>query len=285
LVIYFLLCCTGVGWAEVDGEVKGSVEGETVDSYFNSNGVSIRYLDQGDGQAIVLIHGFTGNADGWTQLQGELAKDHRVIAIDCRGHGRSDKPDEYGRAMVDDLLRLLDHLGIAQAVFVGYSMGAEISLRMAVENPTRVRALIAGGSAWSGEHDVANYLRMGDALRSSGSFGPMLADAWPEGQTPSAEDIAAVDSLLAGNDVAALAKIANAMPEIINLTEAEVASIAVPTLAITGALDPERSNHERMQGVVQDLTLVVIEGADHMAALGHPEFQEAISKFVQTIDE
>jgi len=59
----------------------------------------------------------------------------------------------------------------------------------------------------------------------------------------------------------------------------------VPTLAITGALDPERSNHERMQGVVQDLTLVVIEGADHMAALGHPEFQEAISRFVQTIAE
>lgn len=255
-----------------------------MDKYFNSNGVSIRYLEQGEGSAIVLIHGFTGDADGWAQLQAELAKSHRVIAIDCRGHGRSDKPDEYGRAMADDLLRLLDHLGITQAVFVGYSMGAEISLRMTIDNPTRVRALVTGGSAWSGAQDVANYLRTSDALKGSGSLGPMLADAWPEGQTPSAEDIAAVDSLLAGNDMAALAKIANAMPEIINLTETEVASIAVPTLSITGALDPERGNHERMQGVVQDLTLVVIEEADHLAALGHPRFQEAIIKFVQTIE-
>lgn len=51
----------------------------------------------------------------------------------------------------------MDHLKITRAIFVGYSMGAEVSLIVMVENPTRVRALIAGGSAWAGEHDVANY--------------------------------------------------------------------------------------------------------------------------------
>jgi len=73
------------------------------------------------------------------------------------------------------------------------------------------------------------------------------------------------------------------MPEIINLTKAEVAGISAPTLAVTGALDPERGNHERMQGVVQDLSLVVIDGADHMAAFGHSEFYDAISDFLCTI--
>ena len=254
-----------------------------MENFLESNGVAIRYLDHGEGAAIVLVHGFTGDADSWMPLQEELAKQYRVVALDCRGHGRSDKPDEYGLAMVDDLVALLDHLGIAQAIFVGYSMGAEISLRMTIEHPTRVRALVAGGSAWSGERDASNYLRIGKALQNSGSFAPVLADAWPEGQTPSAEEIEAVDSLLAANDTTALAKIANAMPEIINLTKAEVAGISAPTLAVTGALDPERSNHERMQGVVQDLSLVVIDGADHMAAFGHFEFHDAISDFLCTI--
>lgn len=251
-----------------------------METHFVSGDVSIRYKDLGDGPAVMLVHGFTGSCEHWTTLQDELASSHRVVAIDCRGHGQSDKPDVYGLAMVHDLVHLMDHLEIARATLIGYSMGAEIILRTAVEYPHRVDAMVAGGSGWSGPNDEANYLSLAEALESTGSFGPMLANAWPEGQTPSTEEIAAVDALLEGNDTDALAKVAASMGEIINLTEAAVRAISVPTLAITGEFDPERGNLEKLQGFVHDLELMVIPGADHMGALLHSDFAKSVKRFL-----
>ncbi len=251
-----------------------------METHFVSGDVSIRYKDLGDGPVVILVHGFTGNSENWTALQEDLARTHRVVALDCRGHGLSDKPDDYGLAMVTDLVGLMDYLAIKHATLVGYSMGAEIVLRTVVEYPDRVDAVVAAGSGWSGSADEANYLSLGKSLESSGSFGPMLENAWPEGQAPSMEDIAAVDALLEGNDVMALAKVAASMGEIINLTEAAVRDISVPTLAITGEFDAERANLEKMQGIVLDLELVVIPGADHMGAFMHSDFANSVKRFL-----
>src|SRR5262245_53478555 len=101
------------------------------DSFFMSDGVRIRYLDQGRGEAVVLVHGFAGSLETWVQsgLMSSLAADRRVIALDLRGHGKSDKPHDaarYGRAMGLDVIRLMDHLGLSQAHMVGYSQGARL---------------------------------------------------------------------------------------------------------------------------------------------------------------
>jgi pimeloyl-ACP methyl ester carboxylesterase len=88
------------------------------DGLLNSAGVRIRYVEAGQGPPVVLIHGYIANADRhWVQtgVFANLAADHRVIALDCRGHGQSDKPTErgaYGLEMANDVLRLLDHLKI-----------------------------------------------------------------------------------------------------------------------------------------------------------------------------
>jgi pimeloyl-ACP methyl ester carboxylesterase len=88
------------------------------DGFFNSGGLRIHYVEAGQGPAVVLIHGYIANADRhWLQtgIFANLA-DHRVIALDCRGHGLSDKPtkpEAYGMEMANDVVRLLDHLGIA----------------------------------------------------------------------------------------------------------------------------------------------------------------------------
>src|SRR5262245_60178433 len=103
------------------------------DKSFDSNGVKIRYTDQGKGEPVLLIHGFGANAEMQWALPGvvkDLAKDYRVIAYDNRGHGKSDKPHDpkkYGAEMVEDAVRLLDHLKIKKAHVVGYSMGAIIT--------------------------------------------------------------------------------------------------------------------------------------------------------------
>ena len=97
------------------------------DKFFDSKGVKIRYVDVGRGEPVVLIHGFSSSLDanwGAPRIIDTLAKDFRVIALDCRGHGKSDKPHDgskYGNEMIEDVARLMDHLNIPKAHIVGYS--------------------------------------------------------------------------------------------------------------------------------------------------------------------
>src|SRR2546422_8276919 len=106
------------------------------DRYFDSNGVKIRYIVEGQGEPVLLIHGFTVDLDTQWRLPGiiaSLSKDHHVIAFDNRGHGKSDKPHDakaYGLEMVEDAVRLLDHLHIKKAHVAGYSMGGMIVCKL-----------------------------------------------------------------------------------------------------------------------------------------------------------
>src|ERR1051325_9135021 len=98
------------------------------DHFFDSNSVKIRYVVEGKGEPVVLIHGFTASIEAnWGTAIKPLSESYQVIALDCRGHGKSDKPTDpkmYGREMGEDVIRLMDHLHIAKAHVVGYSMGA-----------------------------------------------------------------------------------------------------------------------------------------------------------------
>src|SRR5438552_1973382 len=106
------------------------------DRFFDSKGVRIHYVIEGQGEPVLLVHGFAANIQLQWGLPGvlkTLAKDYQVIAIDCRGHGGSGKPHDpamYGIEVVEDLVRLLDHLDIRRAHVVGYSLGAFITLKL-----------------------------------------------------------------------------------------------------------------------------------------------------------
>jgi pimeloyl-ACP methyl ester carboxylesterase len=99
------------------------------DKFVNSNGVKIRYTDQGSGEPVILIHGYSVNQEHEWVVTGVLPKlvtDYRVIAIDVRGHGKSDKPHDlkaYGAEMGLDVIRLMNFLQIPHAHILGYSMG------------------------------------------------------------------------------------------------------------------------------------------------------------------
>src|SRR5262249_14111026 len=109
------------------------------DEVFDSNGVQIRYVTEGKGEPVILIHGWMGDSSMWgrdpsgnTKLRG--ADGFQLIALDCRGHGKSDKPhdvEKYGPEMAADVVRLLDHLKIEKAHLIGYSSGAFIPARVA----------------------------------------------------------------------------------------------------------------------------------------------------------
>src|SRR5690349_11324628 len=120
---------------------------------FQHDGIEIAYLDDGEGDPIVLIHGFASTAavnwvaPGWVATLTKARR--RAIALDNRGHGASSKlydPAAYHSAsMAEDVRALLDHLKLERADVMGYSMGARITAFLALAHPSRLRAAIFGG--------------------------------------------------------------------------------------------------------------------------------------------
>ena len=127
------------------------------DQFFDSNGVRIRYFSVGQGEPIILIHGWAADAEMWLSAVQDLSRNYRVIALDCRGHGKSGKPtdpSQYGMEMVNDIVRLMDHLGIAKAHVLGYSMGGSITIKMLTVYPQRFLTAVIGGSQGFRPEDV-----------------------------------------------------------------------------------------------------------------------------------
>lgn len=123
--------------------------------HFDSDGVNIRYFSAGQGEALVLIHGFSGSATtAWIKpgvFDALVDAGFHVIALDNRGHGGSDKPHDpasYGVNMAEDVRRLLEHAGLERAHIVGYSMGARIANTFRSRHPQRVITLTLGGYGW-----------------------------------------------------------------------------------------------------------------------------------------
>jgi pimeloyl-ACP methyl ester carboxylesterase len=124
-------------------------------SYVNNNGVKIHYEVEGQGPPLLLMHGFGDSIEAWHQYGyiDALKNDYRIILVDARGHGLSDKPqDEESYQfvhMVGDLVAVLDALDMADAHYFGYSMGANAGFYIPVYAPERFRSLILGGWAFA----------------------------------------------------------------------------------------------------------------------------------------
>ena len=124
--------------------------------YASNQGIRIHYHVEGDGPPLVMQHGFTSSIQNW-YLNGyvdPLQKDYRLILIDARGHGASDKPhdaEDYELSLrVKDVTTVLDDLGIDKAHFLGYSMGGRIGFGIAKFAPQRFHSFIIGGMSPSG---------------------------------------------------------------------------------------------------------------------------------------
>lgn len=263
---------------------------------FDSNGVPIHYEDMGgDGEPVVLVHSFTSSSEMWSQAGFEPSDDFRFIALDVRGHGQSGKPEgdeAYGAQMADDVIRLMDHLDIDDAHLAGYSMGAEIALKVTTEHPDRVSSLVVGGSGWSPAEAYEVYAFAAMGLEEADTFGESVTAMMPP-EVP----VEQIDFLLGAmeehgidphnGDTAGLAAVGRTMNEIIPLTEEAVASIKVPVLGIASENDAELPNIERLDVVVEDFELVLIPAGptgdpslDHLGATQDPLFRESILDFL-----
>jgi pimeloyl-ACP methyl ester carboxylesterase len=243
---------------------------------FGHDGVEIAFLDEGEGEPIVLVHGFASTAQvnwvhpGWVTTLTRAGR--RVIALDNRGHGASSKlydPAAYHSArMAEDVRALLDHLGINRADVMGYSMGARITAFFALAHPARLRRAVLGGLGMHLVEGVGLPEKVAEALEA-----PSLADVHdPTGRTFRAF------AEQTKSDLAALAACIRGSRQV--LTRAEVAQINAPVLVAVGSKDKVAGSAPELTALLPAGRALDIPGRDHMLAVGDKVFKEGVLGFL-----
>lgn len=271
---------------------------QTTDGYFDSNGVKIHYATAGEGEAVVLIHGWMADSTMWgrdaagnTKLDTSGAKGFRIIAIDCRGHGKSDKPHEqgmYGVEMANDVLRLLDYLKVKRAHFIGYSMGCFIAGKVAASNPERVLSVIYASQAplvagkqdqTAGSNEVSVFA---DAVDKGQDLGVYISAVMPADRKPSeAQASAMAKFMFNGKDVKALACAGRSLGKL-EVSAKSLRRCKAPALFIYGGNESDYLKNcvVAARRVLPNSEVHVIAGGDHMTTLLRPEFAESIMQFL-----
>jgi pimeloyl-ACP methyl ester carboxylesterase len=265
---YLALCVAALGLAAAPAED------------FVSKGVKLRYIVDGQGPPVVLIHGLTADAKlQWADpgIIKALARDNRVIAMDCRGHGKSDKPHEpaaYGIEMVEDVCRLLDHLDIKRANIVGYSLGGSIALKLLVAHPDRCSSVILGESAVYHEH--YDFSKEAKAARDSAAVSDP-ADVMPKPPPDTPEDaVRRREAWVAmPHDFKAYAAVFQSLSAL-KVTDAELRANQVPTLGLFCKAD---SRTEYLTAHLSNFKAVFI-GGTHQDGFLRPEFIRSLKAFL-----
>ena len=227
--------------------------------YVNSQGVRIHYQVEGEGPPLALQHGFTDSLESWYEFGyvSALQPDYRLILLDARGHGGSEKPHEPAayedKLNVADTLAVLDKLNIATAHFFGYSMGGRIGFALAKYAPERVSSLIIGGRhPYQDNREVSSHPRL-QALKQ----GPEAITAlWPTPLSP------ALKARLLANDAEALLADRTKRAESAGFAEVLPAMI-MPCLLFTGEAD---ANYPGVKECVQHMpnaTCFFLPGLTH----------------------
>jgi pimeloyl-ACP methyl ester carboxylesterase len=262
------------------------------DDVFDSNGVKIRYVTAGKGEPIVLLHGWMSDSSMWGRLDtNPAAKDYLLIAVDLRGHGKSDRPHEpekYGPEMAEDVVRLLDHLKLPKAHLVGYSMGAIVAGKVAATHPDRVLSIVYGGQAPILTEKVKADAREIDvfakAVEEGKGLGSYLLEVMPADKPKLTEEQAnALAKFLYGDkDVKAFAAAGRGIKNL-DVTGDQLKKCKAPILFIHGSKEADATK-ERAAAIIKLLgrgEIKVIEGADHMTTLTKPEFGKTIEEFLR----
>jgi pimeloyl-ACP methyl ester carboxylesterase len=131
-------------------------------------GASLHYASYGAGEPLFLLHGGAGNGEHWGFQISAFARRFRVIVLDARGHGRStrdDRPLAY-HLLAEDLVAVMDALGVREASIVGWSDGGITGLDLAIHHPERVRALVA----FAANYDLSGFRRNGGATPTFAAY-------------------------------------------------------------------------------------------------------------------
>ena len=259
---------------------------------FDSNGVKISYVIEGKGEPVVFLHGWMSDSSMWGPLDTNPAtKEYQLIAVDLRGHGKSDRPhdpQQYGPEMAEDVVRLLDHLKLPKAHLIGYSMGAIVAGKVAATHPDRVLSVVYGGQAPILTEKVKADAREIDvfakAVEEGKGLGSYLLEVMPADKPKLTEEQAnALAKILYGDkDVKAFAAAGRGIKNL-DVTGDQLKKCRAPILFVHGSKEANATK-ERAAVIIKLLgrgEIKVIEGADHMTTLTNPEFGKTIEEFLR----
>jgi pimeloyl-ACP methyl ester carboxylesterase len=243
---------------------------------FDSGGVLIHYETFGEEalRPLVLVHGFAASlrtnwvAPGWIETLTPL---RRVVGLDCRGHGESGKPHDPAAyadpAMPDDVIRLMDQLGIERADLLGYSMGGRISIQLMLHQPERFTSVMLGGvggifQARGSRSNVVDALRAEDPTTVTDARGKAFR-AFAERTD---NDLQALAACMAGSRGPAGA--------------AGFARVSLPALIVNGEDDRTVGDPAPLAAAIPGARLLKIPGRDHLTVVGDQRFKDAIVAFL-----
>ncbi|HEY2149215.1 MAG TPA: alpha/beta hydrolase [Vicinamibacterales bacterium] len=245
------------------------------DFFTTSDGVKIHYLTTGTtGSWVVLIHGYSDNAERmWfrTGIAPALAKRHRIVALDNRNHGKSDKPQPGGAGRAQDVVELMDHLHIDKAHIHGYSMGGAMTAQLLAMVPQRFITAGLGGSgiqetdpklrAQAEAMDAALPKAQGEAAAAMARFRERVAQSRPAGSEPVSATRLQID----------------------------VTKLTVPILAVNGSFDSPYAKTQRLWREAHVFESVILAEKTHLTAIAStgapPLYIESITRFIDAYDE
>jgi len=249
--------------------------------FFKHDGLNLAYVDLtpedgSRGEPILLVHGFASNHSVnwietlWTRTLTRAGR--RVVALDNRGHGESDKPRDSALyalpKMAADARALLDHLAIERADVMGYSMGARIAAFLALSRPERVRSAVLGG--------------LGQHLITQSGLAPSIADAM---EAPSLDDLVDPTQRMfrafaqaTRSDLPALAACIRGARQI--MSAEEFGGIACPMLVAIGSADAIAGDPHALAALNPRAQALEIPGRDHNRAVGDRVFKEGVLAFL-----
>ena len=247
---------------------------------FLSGGLTLAFDDigaPGEGRPMILVHGFaTNRAENWRRLgwYGALERRRmRILALDLRGHGESDKPHDpkaYGReTLAGDVLALMDHLNVPRAHILGFSLGARVALTAALAAPERFATLTLGGVGEKlFERRAVTGNPTAEAMEAADpeSIAEPLLKSFRQFADEQREDRLAL---------AALARAADAP-----ITREAVAGLAVPVLVVAGSRDSLAGDPEPLAEAFPDGRAVTVPGVDHFSIIAHALFKASVFEFL-----
>ena len=243
--------------------------------FSTSDGIKIRYVTAGtSGSWVVLIHDYSDNAERmWfrTGIAPAIAKNHRIVALDNRNHGKSDKPQPGGSGRAQDVVELMDHLKIDRAHIHGYSMGGAMTGQLLAMIPQR---FITAGFGGSGIQETDAKLR---------AQAQALDDALPKAQ---GEDAAGMDRF---RSRVAQSRPANSPPASATPPQVDLAHLGIPILAVNGSFDSPYAKTQRIWREAHVFENVILEDKTHLTAISSsgapPLYIDAMVRFIDAHDQ